>query len=884
MPLHARHVLNTGPSFVGDADESVREQLRALQAAFRSHLPVPETSAEGTEEYLLSQVPLFNGRTGKNAPITYIKDCAGRYLFANSAWEAVAGSGWFGKTDREIWPKASAAELGAMDARVLKELCVCQGVLTLDAGGEERRWLATEFPIEVDSGSDRLIGGVALPLEDAEQVASGGNVRPPTGYQDLLDGIPAGIYRIAPDGRLVYANSALLRMLGCSKFAELAGSRSAGPVRRGEFVSLIENEGELRGFDAVWVRHDGAEIRTRETARRVKDASGHTLFYEGVVEQVLQNADHQLSEADRNRVLEAIANHAALRELLPEITRIAEVHLPGSLCSISIVDGCKLSLRADGRLPVEFAAAIKAVEVGTPCGNPALVARIGEPLVVGDIEVHPCWAELREVAMKNGLRSCTSVPLLSTDGRVSGTFDVYRREPYAPGAAELELIESAARLASMALDHHRRVEQFEASPAITDPLTKLPNRSVFEAELEDALAAPQLCHLAVIWIDLDRLTSVNDNLGHRAGDELLKMIAARLVEASVEGSHVCRSGGDEFAIFIPRISSATAAEAAAAKLVAALRKPIHIHDQDVVVTCSAGIAVYPDDGTTAAALLRNADAAMYRAKAWGKNTAVRYQPAINDSKCRLELENDLRVACRHNELELFYQPQVDMLRRVDGLEALLRWRHPKLGLLCPAQFLPIAEETGLIIDPIGEWVLSNACMQYVNWCAGRRPGLRIAVNVSAAQVYRTDLPRIVATILEQTGMSAENMEIELTESVLMHNLEESARKVNALRALGVTIAIDDFGTGYSSLSYLRHLPVDTLKLDKSFIDGIGSRSGNALIRAVTTLARELGLRLIAEGVETEQQMTALRDIGIGHIQGFLISKPVPAREARVLLN
>jgi diguanylate cyclase (GGDEF)-like protein len=473
--------------------------------------------------------------------------------------------------------------------------------------------------------------------------------------------------------------------------------------------------------------------------------------------------------------------------------------------------------------------------------------------------------------------------VLSPDGSIRGTFDVYRTKPYAPDAAELELVESAARLASTALDHHRRIERLQSCPATTDALTKLPNRAAFEAELEKSIAQSAGRLIAVMWVDLDRLTFVNDNLGHRAGDEMLKMVAARLLECCAEGSHVCRSGGDEFAVLMLGIPSAVAAEAAANQLVTALRKPMHINGQDVVVTCSAGVAVYPDDGETAGALLRNADAAMYRAKALGKNMSVRYRPAINKPISGLELENDLRRACGHNELELFYQPQVDMLGRIDGVEALLRWRHPKLGLLSPGQFLHIAEETGLIIDPIGEWVLRSACSQYVNWRPGRRSGLRIAVNVSATQVYRTDLPRVVGAILEQTGMSPQDMEIELTESVLMHNLEESARKVNALRALGVTIAIDDFGTGYSSLSYLRQLPVDTLKLDKSFVDGIDSRSGTALIRAVTTLAKELGLRLIAEGVETEEQMTALRDIGIGHIQGFLISKPVPAHQARQLL-
>jgi diguanylate cyclase (GGDEF)-like protein/PAS domain S-box-containing protein len=886
MPHHARQFTEIVCPPEPQSDELVREQLGALQAAFRSHLPRPKTPLGWAEPYLCAHAPQFDGRTVNSTRIAFIKDIEGRYLFANAAWEAIGGRNWFGKTDREIWSPEVAADLCAIDSRVLDGLCMCQGLITLRVNGRTIQWLATAFP--VGTSSDRFIGGVAIDITDVDiSYSAAGRVRNGTsrvtaGYE-LLDDIPAGIYRMSPEGRFVYANTALLRMLGCTSVGQLSKGQ-AGPARRDEFLGVIENEGELRRIDAICVRHDGAELRMRETARRVRDSAGRTLFYEGVVEEVLERAQYEVTEADRNRVLEAIANHIPVDDIFREVIEITLDHLPDASCAISTIEGQTLRLRGHCGLPSRFVQAMAAVDIVAGAGNPALVARIGEPLVVGDIEVHPCWANLRATAIETGIRSCTSVPLFSAAGCVTGTFDVYRRTQHAPHAAELEFIESAARLASVALDHLRHMEHTHASAATIDPLTKLPNRTVFERDLDKALHAGQSSRLAVLWVDLDRLTAINENLGHRAGDELLKLVAARFIEVSGNGVHVCRTGGDEFALLLPDISSPAEAQSAAANLVTALRKPFHVEGHDVVVTCSIGVAVYPDDANSAATLLSNADAAMYRAKAWGKNTAERYRPGLNQSNRRLELENDLRSACNHQEFELFYQPQTDMRRRVNGLEALLRWRHPKLGLLMPAQFLSIAEETGLIVDPIGEWVLREACMQYVRWRPQRDAGLRIAINVSAAQVYRTDLPRLVDTILQETGMPAESMEIEVTESVLMHNLEESARKVNALRALGCTIAIDDFGTGYSSLSYLRQLPVDTLKLDKSFLDGLGSWSGDALVRAVTTLARELGLRLIAEGVETEEQMSTLRGIGIDHIQGYLISKPVPAADARMLLN
>ena len=384
--------------------------------------------------------------------------------------------------------------------------------------------------------------------------------------------------------------------------------------------------------------------------------------------------------------------------------------------------------------------------------------------------------------------------------------------------------------------------------------------------------------LAVMFLDLDRFKVVNDTLGHSVGDELLKAVATRLQASLREEDSIARMGGDEFTVLLADLKTIDDAAKIAQKVLDTVAQPVSIDGTELFLTTSIGIAVFPSDGDTAEALLANADHAMYRAKDAGRNSYQMFTPAMNSRALeRLSLENDLRHALDRGELVLHYQPQINIATgRVTGVEALLRWNRPGFGLVAPKDFIPIAEETRLIV-PIGEWVLREACRQARAWQSAGSPDFRMAVNLSPRQFQHSDLPQVIASALEFSGLPPGNLELEITESLAMQNTARTITTLQRLREMGVQIAIDDFGTGHSSLNYLRSFPIDSVKIDQEFVQEIEtSAADRAIIAAVIGMARGLSLRVIAEGVETEQQLDFLREQGCEEVQGFLFSEPVPA--------
>jgi diguanylate cyclase (GGDEF)-like protein/PAS domain S-box-containing protein len=419
-----------------------------------------------------------------------------------------------------------------------------------------------------------------------------------------------------------------------------------------------------------------------------------------------------------------------------------------------------------------------------------------------------------------------------------------------------------------------------------DTLTDLPNRALMRDRLHVSLAQAQRWQYAVaaLFIDLDRFKIVNDTLGHTAGDALLQEIAARLRQCTREGDTVARVGGDEFMLILPNLSNPQGAATVAQKVLHALSQPVNIGGQDVFVSASMGVSLFPDDAESADELILNADTAMYSAKRRGRNNYQFFTDDLNvQTRERLMIENGLRVAEQRNELCLFYQPKIEFgQRKITGLEALVRWRHPTMGLISPDRFIPIAEETGLIV-PIGEWVLRTACQQIHDW---RREGfnLRVAVNLSARQFRQTHLAQTINEILSDTGVSPEYLEIEITESDVMENAESAIATLDELKARGINISIDDFGTGYSSLSYLKRFPLDILKIDRSFVRDIPADGDDAaIVEAIIALARSLDIKVVAEGVETESQFEFLNRSGCDFAQGYLFSPPLPPPEIRKLL-
>ncbi|MCU1268080.1 MAG: hypothetical protein JWM21_4398 [Acidobacteria bacterium] len=424
--------------------------------------------------------------------------------------------------------------------------------------------------------------------------------------------------------------------------------------------------------------------------------------------------------------------------------------------------------------------------------------------------------------------------------------------------------------------------------AYYDDLTDLPNRTLFVDRISQALTLaqrqPQL--VGVMLLSLDRFKKINDTLGHQEGDFCLVEVANRLRKCLREGDTVARYDSDEFALLISQVKATEELADLSLVLAEALRSPFFLGGQEVYVTASFGISIFPDDGTDEDTILKNAGAALYQAKKAGGNTYRFYTSDMNARAVkRLALETSLRRAIENEELVLFYQPQIDYeTHLVVGAEALVRWQHPTLGLLPPSEFIPLAEDTGLILQ-LGKWVMRTACAEACTWRAYGLGKMRVAVNVSAREFGRSDFYESMVEILNQTGLDASCLELELTETTMMQNADAAVELLTRIRKLGVKIALDDFGTGYSSLSYLKRLPIDTLKLDRSFVDGSTTDPNDAaLVVAVIKLAHSFRLQVIAEGVETEEHLRFLRLLGCDGGQGYLFGKPVPADAFRNLLD
>ena len=442
------------------------------------------------------------------------------------------------------------------------------------------------------------------------------------------------------------------------------------------------------------------------------------------------------------------------------------------------------------------------------------------------------------------------------------------------------------------ITEHRQAEERMRTLTLYDTLTGLPNRQFFKEQLDHSLALAQRLKLslAVLVLDIDRFQRINETLGHGVGDKLLKETGTRLVrilrdadyvariENATETQNVARLGGDEFTIMLTGLTQAEDVAKVARRLLDEIARPLQLDGQEVIVTASIGIAVFPTDGTDTETLLKNADSAMYFAKEQGKNNYQFFSASMNTrSFQKLSLEIGLRKALEREELVLYYQPKVDSAGGgIVGVEALVRWKHPDLGMVPPGDFIPLAEETGLIV-PIGEWVLGEACRQLAAWRTAGFSDLTMAVNMASQNFTQKDFVKHVIACIRSAGLLSGGVEIEVTESVLMHDVEATIETLRALKEGGIALSVDDFGTGYSSLSYLKRFPIDTLKIDRSFVrDVMINREDAAITSAIITLAKRLDMQVVAEGVETAEQAAFLRREGCHLMQGYFFGRPVAA--------
>jgi len=459
----------------------------------------------------------------------------------------------------------------------------------------------------------------------------------------------------------------------------------------------------------------------------------------------------------------------------------------------------------------------------------------------------------------------TVAPIHSREGKVTGSVIVFRDV-------------RQARALALQVTH----------TAEHDFLTGLPNRMLLNDRVGQAIAmAPiHMKKVVVLFLDLDGFKHINDSLGHPVGDKLLQAVASRLVKCVRPTDTVSRQGGDEFVVLLSEVEQAEDAAITARKMLQVVAEPYTIGRHELHITTSIGVSVYPDDGLDAETLIKNADTAMYQAKESGRQSYKFFKPAMNVRAVeRQAIEESLRRALERNEFALHYQPKIDLMSgRITGAEALIRWTHPTRGLIPPVQFIPVAEESGLIL-PIGKWVVREACQQAQAWLSAGLSLGTIAVNISALQFRAEDFLEGVFSVLEETGLPAKHLEVELTESVLMKHAESAEAILKALRAQGVQVAVDDFGTGYSSLSYLRKFPIDTLKIDQSFIRQISSKTDETtLLTAVIQMGRSLNLHVVAEGVETEEELEFLQAEQCDEAQGYYFSRPVPPQQFARLLE
>jgi diguanylate cyclase (GGDEF)-like protein len=591
----------------------------------------------------------------------------------------------------------------------------------------------------------------------------------------------------------------------------------------------------------------------------------------------------------RNRMLEMVARNEPISEIFMVLAQTVTEFRTTWTCAVhsldsgSHKDSGSLKLMASCGLSDKMKQHLRSISAGFSGAPESAALASGEPYFVEDLgAVHKPWSELLRA---NGLLSVWSSPFFASGADALGTVSVYSLLQWKPSSADLEMLEMARHMAALVLERNQLQTQL-IDHAYHDSLTGLPNRRLARDRIANAItrAARTSQGMAVLWLDLDRFKQINDQYGHPVGDAVLQQTAERLTGRLRSSDTLARMGGDEFMVLIEGMSSRAAAEKLAGDLLETLALPMHIDELELNMKASIGVSLYPEDGQTEDSLSQHADQAMYAAK-FGCCGVRSFSPEMDREPAeRRELEAELSQALENGSFTVAYQPLCLPDGSLHGFEALLRFCSPRLGNVPPCDFIPLAEETQLIV-PLGEWVLREVCRQSREWQQAGHPATSIAVNISALQLARDDFADTVAQILEESGQSAEMLVLELTESIVMNGFAESARQMERLKRLGVRIAIDDFGTGYSSLSYLHRLPIDVLKIDRSFIESLNAADGTGpIVEAVLSMAHTLGLKVVAEGVENAGQLDMLRQGGCDLIQGFYFSRPVRPEAAADFLH
>jgi len=636
--------------------------------------------------------------------------------------------------------------------------------------------------------------------------------------------------------------------------------------------------------ESEWKKGFQNALETERSAaeRRIEDRT-HELRQE--VEE--RRRAEELNRGQK-QVLEMLATPGELttEDILQHLADTVAGQGEGWRCAIHLADRGGRTLRLAANSVVNDAIKSYFESAGIEFQDaPELQACLGgQPRIVAQLaDVRRSWSELMAA---NGIFSACSIPFRANQSsKVAGTLTVYSSNPDKVTPREQELVETAARMAAMVVEH-RRIHTELVRNAYQDALTGLPNRRAGEVAIEEAIrqASKTNQSVAVLWIDINRFKRINDQYGHNAGDVILRSVSERLRRFPTGNGSVARMGEDEFLVLALGPADALDPIEICRRLGAVIAKPIHAGASLISVSASIGVCMYPQDGETVDLLERNADFAMYRAKATGAGFCAFSLAMSEEANETLQIEEALASAIEENHLHLVYQPLYSQGGELTGFEALLRFHHPRLGNISPARFIPIAEETRLIV-PIGNWVLREACRQLQAWHNAGHRRVHMAVNISALQFARDDFADTVAKIFSECNLAPEHLVLELTESVVMDDYDSVVRQMTLLKQCGVRIAMDDFGTGYSSLSYIHRIPIDVLKIDRSFIERLADPEGTRpIVEAVIAMARHLGLQVVAEGVETTEQQKILQQAGCHSFQGYLFAKPLSPEDAENCLS
>jgi len=716
-------------------------------------------------------------------------------------------------------------------------------------------------------------------------------------YRSIFDNTSEGIFRSSRDGALLTANDALVRMHGCTDKADLlARSTDVGaqwyvdPAARADLVARLNRHGCTEDFESQMYRCATGEVFwARENAQAIHDADGEFLYFQGTLRDITAHKREQRLAGSRVEILEMIARGAELTHVLYECVGTLEQYrsrLTAAICHLydgrmhveaapGLGNGCIEAM--DGAVPAELGGAVAAALDG----NRTAVATESDTIGPGGL------AASMEAC---GYADIAAFPVHDRDGVALGLLLLFVAQRGEIDPEVHTLMSEIGQMSAVAFEQHRLAQRL-IEQAQYDPLTQLPNRNRLSDRLQQVmLDAGRGDHpLAVLLLDLDEFKLINDTLGHGAGDRLLLEVASRLQECMRASDTVARFGGDEFVVVAPLRTNADATDVAE-RVLSALQPPIYLGHREVMARPSIGISLFPQDGLTGDSLLQAADTAMYDAKQAGKNQYSYFAESMNAQVSeRLQIEAQLRAALEREELLLYYQPRVSLPEGgIQGAEGLARWQHPERGLLSPGAFLPVAERSTLIGD-IDRYVLNSAAAQAAHWHAAGIE-LLVSLNLSARDLHRDGFGADVAATLERFAAAPAAIELEITESMVMQDVERATRQLRDLkaRAPGLRVAIDDFGSGYSSMQYLRQLPIDTLKIDRSFVmdlDTAGAeQTARAIAKTIVELGHNLGLHVIAEGVETQAQADTLYALGCVAAQGFWFHHPYPSDdlEARLL--